>query len=94
MNLQRLSFSFDQRQSNNDLLLLKEKIAKRKRQRELQEQTEGLDGARMNDMGDGINDLEREEGDKETGEDNFMMINSHFQAKIFPCYGNGSCLSL
>merc|ERR1719412_1657066 len=58
-----------------------EKVAKRKRQREIQEQSEGLENARLNDIGDGINDLEREEGDKEAGEDNFMMINSHFQAK-------------
>ena len=56
-----------------------EKIAKRKRQRELQEQVEGFENPRLNDMGDGINDLE--DGEKETGDEHFMMINSHFQAK-------------
>ena len=54
-----------------------EKVAKRKRQREIEEQSGGLEMARLNDMGDDINDLE--EG--EAGDDNFIMINSHFQAK-------------
>ena len=55
-----------------------EKIAKRKRQRELQDQAEVMENSRLNDMGDGINDLDRDDND---GDDNFLMINSHFQAK-------------
>ena len=51
-----------------------EKIAKRKRQRELQDQAEAMENSRLNDMGDGINDLDREDND---GDDNFLMVNSH-----------------
>ena len=52
-----------------------EKLAKRKRQRELQEQGEASENGII--MGDGINDLDRDDGD----DGNFMMLNSHFQAK-------------
>ena len=60
-----------------------EKLAKRKRQRELQEQGETSENGII--MGDGINDLERDDGD----DGNFMMLNSHFQAKeekMIPCW--------
>ena len=58
-----------------------EKIAKRKRQRDLQDQAEGIEAGSGNDMGEGINDFEGDDREKERGEDQFMMLNSHFQTK-------------
>ena len=56
-----------------------EKNSKKKRQRSLQEQAESLESGSINDMGDGINDLEGEDGDKERGGDESFI--SHFQTK-------------